>query len=83
LVRSTGLRCPLLRPDPAQRGRLDDIRDNLLVRIEEAHHDDWLGEVEGLKISLTAARTKLDQMTAPTPRTSVDLGIPTRTRPLV
>jgi hypothetical protein len=80
------VRCPLLRPDPAQRQRLIDIRDNLLARIEEARTQGWLGEVEGLQISLAGARTKLDQldqMTAPTPRTCVDLGIPTRTRPLV
>ncbi len=30
------LRCPLLRPDPAERGRLSQIRDNLLDRITEA-----------------------------------------------
>ena len=30
------LRCPLLRPDPAQRHRLVDVRDNLIARIDEA-----------------------------------------------
>ena len=30
------IRCPLLRPDPAQRPRLADIRDNLIARITEA-----------------------------------------------
>jgi hypothetical protein len=30
------LRCPLLRPDPAARPRLEQIRDNLLARIAEA-----------------------------------------------
>jgi hypothetical protein len=34
------LRCPLLRPDPAQRQRLIDVRDNLLTRIKEARHKD-------------------------------------------
>ena len=38
------LRCPLLRPDPAQRDRLVDIRDNLLARIAEARREGWLGE---------------------------------------
>jgi Phage integrase family len=76
------LRCPLLRPDPAQRQRLVDVRDNLLTRIDEARREGWLGEVEGLQISLAGARTKLaqlDQMTVPTPRKPVDLGIPTST----
>jgi integrase len=75
------LRCPLLRPDPAQRQRLIDVRDNLLARIEEARTQGWLGEVEGLQISLAGARTKLaqlDQMTLPTLNKPVDLGIPTR-----
>jgi integrase len=76
------LRCPLLRPDPAQRQRLLDLRDNLLARIEEARREGWLGEVEGLQISLAGARTKLaqvEQMTSTGPRQPVQLGIPTRT----
>ena len=78
------LRCPLLRPDPAQRQRLLDVRENLLARIEEARREGWLGEVEGLQISLAGARTKLaqvEQMTSTGPRQPVQLGIPTRTHP--
>ncbi|MGH3475948.1 MAG: hypothetical protein ACRDRY_09540 [Pseudonocardiaceae bacterium] len=74
------LRCPLLRPDPAQHQRFIDVRDNLLARIEEARAQGWLGEVEGLQISLAGARTKLaqlDQMPRPTLNKPVDLGIPT------
>jgi hypothetical protein len=56
------LRCPLLRPDSAQRQRLIDVRDNLLARIKEARTQRWLGEVEGLQISLAGARTKLAQL---------------------
>jgi hypothetical protein len=75
------LRCPLLRPDPAQHQRLIDVRDNLLARIDEARSEGWLGELEGLQISLTGARTKLaqlNQMTPPASGKPVDLGIPTR-----
>jgi integrase len=78
------LRCPLLRPDPAQHQRLLDVRDNLLARIEEARREGWLGEVEGLQISLAGARTKLEQveqMINPRPRKPVQLGIPTRAHP--
>ena len=50
------LRCPLLRPDPAARPRLAQIRDNLLARIAEAESHRWLGEAEGLKVSLAGAR---------------------------
>jgi hypothetical protein len=50
------VRCSLLRPDLAQRGRLEEIRDNLIARIAEAEREGWLGEVEGLKVSLAGAR---------------------------
>jgi hypothetical protein len=38
-------------PDPAQRNRIAEIRDNLTARIAEAEREGWLGEAEGLKIS--------------------------------
>ena len=56
------LRCPLLRPDPAQRPRLAEICASLSARITEAEQQHWLGEAEGLKVSLTGARHKLAQM---------------------
>ena len=71
------IRCPLLRPDPAQRDRLIEVRDNLLDRIAEARREGWLGEVEGLKISLTAARNKLAQLEELANRpAAVQLGMP-------
>jgi hypothetical protein len=56
------IRCPLLRPDPAARSRLVQLRDNLVDRIAEAHHEGWLGEVDGLNVSLAATRDKLTQL---------------------
>jgi Phage integrase family len=71
------LRCPLLRPDPAQRTRLVDICDNLTARIAEAEQHRWLGEAEGLKVSLAGARAKLAQMDQITARRgTVGLGMP-------
>src|SRR5437773_891711 len=52
------IRCPLLRPDPAQRPRLEAIRVNLATRIAEAEREGWRGEAEGLKGSLAAAAAK-------------------------
>ncbi|MEU1035803.1 site-specific integrase [Streptomyces mirabilis] len=69
-------RCSLLRPDPAQRGRLEEIRDNLVARISEAEREGWLGEVEGLRVSLAAAEDKLAQITRRTARALVDLPVP-------
>ena len=75
------LRCPLLRPDPAARARLEEIRDNLLARIAEAESHRWYGEAEGLKVSLAGANAKLAQMDQITIQRdkAVQLGIPSFT----
>ncbi len=72
------VRCPLLRPDPAQRARLEEIRRNLHDRIGEAQREGWLGEAEGLKVSLASTDDKLAQIDAALRRqaTTVQLGIP-------
>jgi hypothetical protein len=71
------LRCSMHWPDPAQRPRIAEIRDNLLARIAEAEHEGWLGEVEGLQISLAAANDKLAQIDRRSPpATSVNIGMP-------
>jgi hypothetical protein len=59
-------------------GRLEEIRDNLIARITEAEREGWLGEVEGLRVSLTDAKDKLAQLDALVRRTStaVQLGMP-------
>lgn len=56
------LRCSLLRPDPAQLDRIEEIIHNLHDRIEEAEQKGWLGEIDGLKISLDGARDKHARM---------------------
>ena len=68
----------MLRPDPAQRPRLAGICDNLLARIDEAQHEGWLGEAEGLKVSLAAANNKLAQVDGLVARRreAVSLGMP-------
>lgn len=53
---------PTALADPAQRPRLVEIRDNLIARITEADREGWLGEVEGLQISLAGANQKLNQI---------------------
>jgi hypothetical protein len=59
------VRCSLLRPDPAQRRRLEEIRDNLHDRIAEA----------GAKAG--PARSRASRSASPAPRTSS----PRSTRP--
>jgi hypothetical protein len=72
------IRCPMLRIDPGQRHRLEEIRDNLLARITEAEREGWAGEAEGLKVSLDAANNKIAQadLTAARRAEHVSLGIP-------
>ena len=70
----------MLWPDPGQRSRIAEIRNNLTARIAEAETEGWPGEVEGLKISLAGAEEKLAQIDRQSSATT-DLGIPaTRTR---
>jgi hypothetical protein len=69
-------------PDPAQRSRIAEIRDNLTARIAEAEREGWLGEAEGLKISLAGAEDKLAQIDRRTRHaaTAIDLGMPAPAR---
>jgi hypothetical protein len=74
----------MLRPDPAARGRLAEIIKNLADRIAEARINGWLGEVEGLQVSITAARNKLATLASARGSTAVgftDLGMPLRPGP--
>jgi len=56
------VRCSMLWPDPEQHPRLTEIRDNLTARIAEAEREGWLGEIDGLQVSLAGAEQKLNQM---------------------
>jgi hypothetical protein len=68
-------RRPLLRVSPDQRPRLADIRDNLIIRIDEAHREGWTGEAEGLKVSLAAANAKLAQVDGLAARRTATIGL--------
>jgi len=73
------IRCPMQHVDPRQRNRLVEIIHNLVERIDEADIHGWLGEKEGLTVSLQAARTKLaaiDRTRSQPRQPTTDLGIP-------
>jgi len=63
-------------PSPDQRHRIAEIRDNLIARIAEAEREGWLGEIEGLKISLAGANDKLAQIDRRARSQPVHLGVP-------
>jgi hypothetical protein len=68
----------VLITSPAERPRLIEIRDNLRDRISEAEREGWLGEAEGLRVSLTAADEKITQLDARQERkkSPIFLGVP-------
>lgn len=71
----------MLRVDPRQRRRLEEIIRNLGDRVEEARVNGWPGEVQELQTSLEAARNKLSSLdrlarNRMRNRTSVALGMP-------
>jgi len=71
------VRCPLLRVDPAQIPRLEEIHTNLGARLQEAREQGWLGEVAAIETTLAAAVQKLEAMRELTARTTtVSLGMP-------
>ena len=71
------VRCPLLRIDPAQIPRLEEIHTNLGARLEEAREQGWLGEVAAIETTLTAAAQKLKAMRGLATRsTTTVLGMP-------
>ena len=71
------IRCPALRPDPEQEGRLRRILDNLRDRLNEAHQHGWRGEIAGLEVSIASAEQKLETMHTMTARHQVtQLGMP-------
>jgi integrase len=71
------VRCPLLRVDPAQKPRLEEIHANLIDRLQEAKEQGWLGEVAAIETTLAATEQKLHAMqAAATQSSAVSLGMP-------
>ena len=75
----------MLRVSPRQRPRLAEIISNLHERITEARMNGWLGEVQGLEVSLEAAKRKLASLDRSIERNSLtgptDLGMPAISNP--
>lgn len=69
------VRCPLLRVDPAQLPRLEEIHSNLTDRLQEAKEHGWLGEVAAIETTMAAAAQKLEAMRTAR-NTPVHLGMP-------
>jgi hypothetical protein len=52
------IRCPMLQVDPGMIDRLDEIKTDLLARRELAQTKGWLGELEGIDLTLHFLKEK-------------------------
>lgn len=66
----------MLHVNPKMLGRLEELEADLTARLQRAEQENWLGEVEGIKLTLTFLRAKREETQRRARRPAVDLGIP-------
>ncbi|WP_254650539.1 recombinase [Streptomyces sp. GbtcB7] len=66
----------MLQISPKMLPRLDELEKDLVMRRKRAEEEQWLGEIEGIDLTLTFLRTKQAEAIRSRRRTPVDLGIP-------
>jgi site-specific recombinase XerC len=71
------LRCPMLHVEPAMLPRLDAIEDDLRQRRARAEAERWLGEIDGIDITLSRLAGKRDQAQRIAATGPVLIGMPT------
>ena len=72
------LRCSVLLVDPKMLPRLREIEGDLLARRTRAESEGWLGEIEGIELTLAYLRDRTAQTERTVARRStVSLGLPT------
>jgi hypothetical protein len=62
--------------NPKMLPRLDELEDDLLARRARAQHEAWLGEVEGIDLTLTFLRQKREETKRLDRIAPVELGMP-------
>ncbi len=70
------IRCPMLNLDAAMLHRLDELEADLVARRDDAHHRGWLGETDGIDITLDHLRRQRDRARKLKSRPVVQLGMP-------
>lgn len=70
------IRCPMLHINPKMLGRLEELETDLVARLQRAEEENWLGEIEGINLTLAFLRTKRDEALRRARRPEVNLGIP-------
>jgi len=74
------IRCPMLQINPKMLPRLDELEADLLTRKARAESEGWLGEIEGLDLTISFLRDKRDQTRRLSRPSATHLGMPTLTR---
>ena len=69
----------MLHVDPAMLTRLDELETDLVDRRARAQREGWLGEVDGVDVTLRSLQQKRDQTRRADRVTALTLG-PTRNR---
>ncbi|MFK0121329.1 hypothetical protein ACIQR3_36470, partial [Streptomyces sp. NPDC090994] len=75
-----GIRCPMLHVNPKMLVRLTELEADLLQRRAQAKAEGWIGEIEGIDLTLTFLRAKRDETQRRAQRPTLHLGIPARRR---
>ncbi|MFE4216257.1 recombinase [Streptomyces sp. NPDC056844] len=70
----------MLHINPKMLDRLEELETDLLARLQRAEKENWLGEAEGIHLTLTFLRSKREETQRRASRPSVDLGIPRHRR---
>ena len=65
----------MLQVNPKMLPRLDELETDLLDRRSRAEQEGWLGEIDGLDLTLNLLRQKRDEIRRML-RRSTDLGMP-------
>jgi hypothetical protein len=70
----------MLHVIPKMLPRLIELEEELLARRARAESEGWVGEIEGIDLTLTFLGTKREESQRRAQRAAVRLGIPARRR---
>ena len=71
----------MLQVNPKMLPRLAEIENDLILRRKRAEEEQWLGEIEGIDMTVTFVRTKQADAARRTQCSPLALGFPTARPP--